>query len=47
MRNVLETRLILSTSARWGRWMLLDERFAPHDGGDAERRSRPTLLQRW
>jgi hypothetical protein len=43
VRDMLQTRLILCTSAWWGRRVLLDERFAPHDGGEAERRSRPTL----
>jgi hypothetical protein len=43
VRNMLQTRLVLSTSVGWGRRMLLDERFAPHDGEDAERRSRPTV----
>lgn len=39
MRNMLEAGLVLRASGWRGWWMLVDERFAPHDEGEAERRS--------
>jgi hypothetical protein len=41
--NMLQAHLVLRTSTWRGRRVLLDERFASHDEGKAERRDRPTL----
>jgi hypothetical protein len=42
MRNMLEAGLVLRARSWWGGRMMLDERFAPHDEGEAEHRNSPT-----